>query len=225
MSLSFPASPTDGQLYQSWIFNAAKGVWAPNLAAQMVTSINGQKGDLGPTVVPGYGQLVRLSNQVVSSPVAFVAFTGITGAYDEYEIRFHSVRGGGDQNLMLGYSADNGATWNAGLTCTHASTIGASNGTPTGTGSGGAVGVLISPPIYNNSNVFGAHGFTRFSNPASSVFSKTFFGLATSISLGNIQYSGAFGGQVAAIFNAVRVICSGASNITDGNFSLYGVVK
>jgi hypothetical protein len=53
MSLSFPPSAINGQVYQGWVFDGEK--WNPNWASLFVTSVNNKSGALMPADVVGSG--------------------------------------------------------------------------------------------------------------------------------------------------------------------------
>ena len=89
MSLSFPVSPSTGQVYQQWQWNGT--AWVPATAAG-VTS----------------GNKVLLGSTVISAPVAAVNFfsPGFDGTYDQWELNIANAQGSAGGNLMLGFSSD-----------------------------------------------------------------------------------------------------------------------
>ena len=95
MSLSFPASPTVGQIYQNWQWSGT--AWVAT-GGSNVTS----------------GNRVLLARQTISSPVATVNFTNIDLSYDEHEIDalylLPTVTG---QYLWMRMSTDS-VNWDAG---------------------------------------------------------------------------------------------------------------
>lgn len=113
MSLQFPASPTNGQTFQGWIWNGQ--AWAPNVAAQFVTSINGKTGPLTFADVDAPGTRVLLNTQVISAPVANVDFvSGLSGSFDDYEVTITGLTLSVASLLALRMSVDGGATYLAG---------------------------------------------------------------------------------------------------------------
>src|SRR5262245_54647697 len=89
MSLSFPASPTVGQVSQYWKWDGA--AWGPVFGQPNVTSINGKSGVLTLNDTTGPGNRILLNRQTVSTPVAAIVFTGLDATYDEYVVESFGI--------------------------------------------------------------------------------------------------------------------------------------
>lgn len=229
MSLSFPASPTVGQTYQSWIWNGSS--WDANVAAQFVTSINGKSGSLTSADVAALGTRVPITSQVVSTPVASVAFTGLSAAYDIYEVDIIDFTPAADDNMILRVSTDNGATWdNTARYVWGYAFIAVSSTTSVFTGSGiGAVAQAIVGGQNTSAtpNMSTRLQFFRLSKTDGSRKQFLFQQPTLHPTSGDIYNygGGAYLPIVGVVVNGIRFSNLNAGNITRGTFNLYGIKK
>lgn len=111
MSLSFPPSAINGQVYQGWVFDGEK--WNPNWASLFVTSVNNKSGALMPADVVGAGNRVLLSIKTTTASVAsidtFYDFSQTT--YDQYEIDIYDLQTSADADNMFMRISTDGSTF------------------------------------------------------------------------------------------------------------------
>lgn len=166
----------------------------------------------------------------VGAAVAAVDFvTGITAAYDEYELHYQSVvPASSGARLQALVSVDAGASWlanyNGGINFTTAT-----GGTPSWYGAAGRSQMELVDGTFGVSSAAshgGTSGVLRIFSPANAVGHKlaTVLG-AAAISAGNAStVSGAWVAITTAAVNALRFKFD-TGNVSGGTFRLYGVRK
>jgi len=223
MSLSFPVSPSVGQVYQNWKWDGA--VWGPVFGQPNVTSINGKSGALTLNDTTGPGNRILLNRQTVSTPVAAIVFTGLDATYDEYVVESFGVTYAVADLLAMNISTDGGATWvQAGYG------IGFLQGY-TGGGAGGgnynymwAGGATLNAAIPANATL-------RLFRPAftgntSKYFRWSLSGALTSLGVVASEVVGGLAVPGTGAYNAIRFFgANGSNNFNAGTHSLYGVQK
>ena len=219
MSLSFPTSPTVGQIYQTWQWNGS--AWAPT-----------------GTAAPVSGQKVLLAQQTVTTPVASVVFTaaGMAGgglsnrAFDEFQL--DCINYGVDTNNIAPYlqvSTDGGTTWDASATYTNVfATITTSAINP---GGGNFTWWQLYAGLYfaaGASNV-AVTSTVRFWRPwdTTSVTTAQWKTGGTIYTPAAYILEGAgsrpLSGTSSTAFTALRLILSAAGNYSRGTFKLWGI--
>ena len=226
MSLSFPATPTLNQIYQGWIWNG--NAWDPNFGAKFVTSINGKSGALGPSDVPGVGNRVLLSSQIVipSAPAPQVTFVYnfATSPYEQFDIEVYDAQAAAAGNFAIQYSFD-GSTFLADANYYYASVYGLSTSNAPG-GGGTQVGTyLAAGSIFTGGMLMEAR--YRLTMPGTTDRNKVLAGIS-------VGYGGSglivthFGGTYAGAsqYQSLRGLrfATSSGNITRGVFNVYGIV-
>lgn len=213
MSLSFPASPSVGQVYQGWQWNGA--AWDPSYASQFVLSVNGQKGN-----VTGLPQLLATNNVVNAAQCQFIL---PVANYKRYQIRFDGmVLFTGGSNGIIQLSNNNGSSWDSALhydwTTTFASTTSANAST------NGSTGGVASNAVF----LFGALDMSASGSPGTGIVDFT----VGAFSEGVAQTYWRSGGSTSYVLctgwenpllsnpNAIRLVGT-LGNVTV-NASLYG---
>ena len=114
MSLSFPTSPTTGQIYQNWKWSGSS--WDPVFGNQFVTSYNGRTGAVVPVTTDATtGNRVLLATFTVTTALAYVtAFqNSFDGTYDHYEVEVQEwgMTTTGNDTPGFQVTTDGGTTW------------------------------------------------------------------------------------------------------------------
>lgn len=225
MSLSFPTTPSVGQVYQNWKWSGSS--WDPNPQAQFVTSFNGRKGDLvtAPTdAAPGNRVLIQQT--LVSTPVAAVDFFNAFTAYDQYEWEILSVSPASAGDIGLRVSFD-GSTFDLSAAYSYGGFYG------TASNVGGAIGqVAMTYAALSIGGLGSASGVPsdlriRGSMLATTDRCKLFYSMSQSYGSGAGNWasvnSAMNGGSLAAI-KGVRFFCTGG-NWVKGLFNMYGLTN
>jgi hypothetical protein len=234
MSLSFPASPSNGQTYQGWVFNGASGAWDPNVAARGVTTYNGRAGAVLPqTGDETAGNRVLLQSQRVSSAVAQLDFAAAGGldntAYDSFDLDIINIIGAAGALLNLRFSADHGATFDATNAYSWGYCLIFADSTAMTYSAGNAVAQMqLAAAGYPTTPItqFPSSFKVRFTQPWSTttrkmvLFDGNYWTTQYIRNVGFCQYS--IAGNLTPIINGVRVFYTG-QNIQAGLVNLYGI--
>lgn len=169
--------------------------------------------------------VVWIATQTASNS-ASITFTSIPSGYDQYILRFTLVVPAVNaQAIGIQLSANNGSPWlTSGYVWSSQQTNSSGGSTPQASASDSAIN--ITPAGVSNTAGLGMGGYIEFSNLTASG-SQTQYNFKTSYFQGTADVSESGGGRYSGgnnPFNAIRILAQlGASNITSGIFSLYGV--
>jgi len=210
MSLSFPASPSVGQVYQNWIWNGTS--WDSAVGV--------------PAAQPGAKVLLRID--IVSAPVAtvdwFTPASMFDGTYDELELHIYNVMPAAENSMQIRVSTDgstfDGAanyvnTWSGAVSSTGANTSGG------GAYPGLAVGNVIG--ITATTGFFGIYKFLLQPNTTRAA-QVLWQAMQQNASNAIGASGGGFYNQTATV-QGFRCVFTGAPNITRGTFKWYGIKK
>lgn len=234
MSLSFPASPTNGQIYQNWVWSSAVGAWQPNYAAGFVNSFNGRGGVV--TLQPSdntAGNRVLLMSQIVAptTPVALVNFIyTFTNAYDVYELDFHDFQNDtatGSTFLQCRFSTD-GSTFDTSANYYNIYSYAissASGGTNSAVGGQSFLYLTAAHASFGASSYTLGNGVVRLTMPWVTDRNKYLTYTAQSHAQAGVYWQSGVGywNNANAIKGISLFLTTG--NITRGVFNLYGRVK
>lgn len=197
--------------------NATVGVMSPQRVAQAVAA-----------QVPASG-LAFISQQTVTTPVASVDFTGLTGAYDEYLLEILNAVPTATSILNLRTSSNGGVAFDAGASDYKFTNILGSptDVTPGGAGAASRININGGAPISTSGVLGGASGSVRIVRPASTSEHTHFMytGESAAASNGLITLLNGAGARLSADdVDAVRLFFE-TGNIASGSFKLYGLRK
>lgn len=233
MSLSFPASPTNGQQYQNWTWNSSIGAWVPNYAAGFVTSFGGRAGAV--TLQPAdntSGQKILLSSQTVTTPVAsvqyFKDFT-VPPLYDQLEVEMIDVGMSADSGMYYSQSTD-GSTFDVSSNYNNNYLIAYGSSVSNAANTSGPTNFLMSSIIAGGMTIGGQNirAWTRKPWLNNSIKWWGIHALTWGTAAAPYpQYFGycSFGGTPGQLpIKGMRFQGSGA-NIIQGTFNIYGIVR
>jgi hypothetical protein len=233
MSLSFPASPSVGQIYQGFAWDGARWT-SPWGGGSLVNSFNGRTGAVTPqTGDETSGNKTLLATTVISTPVASVDFfSGFDGTYDQLELHYYDVAQAGavENGLGLRVSTD-GSTFDAGsfyfYSYSYTTPLTAITSSGGNLVAGIALGVgnpLASAPQRPSYNHVKIRPAPAGGNPFLSLF---FQGVLHNAAAGQDSFFGAgtYSPTVQAQSKGIRIYVVGANNLSRGTFKLYGIVK
>lgn len=236
MSLSFPASPSVGQIYQGWKWNGS--AWDPNLAAVLVGSFNGRSGAV--TFDPTdntTGNRVFISSQTIPAAVAQVNLLNVfSAAYRDYEIVLRSLiftAPGAGAYLAMRFSTNGGATWdmqaNYAFGLWYAQSANAAyygSQVSGGGGVGGGVGSVQLSVGLTGGLPYGFDGTVAIFDPRSAQSVKRFWYDTiphnSTNGVGRVTGGGAY--YNAAAVDSVALLPS-SGNIAGGIIEVYGIAK
>lgn len=225
MSLSFPASPSVGTVYQGWTWNGA--AWDPNYSSKFVTSYNGRVGAVMPNVADVQsGNRVLVASVVGASPVTNLGlFYNFTTAYDIYELEGYGVQFTVEGSLFMHVSVD-GSTFDASASYVDLLYfVGSSGNTVGGLGLAGQTYSQISTGHGSMAGVSLAVKL-QFIQPGRADIYKYFMGdCATHGS--TAVYRSAVGGAYLGNFSPLKGLqfYPGNGGNLIGTFNVYGIVK
>jgi hypothetical protein len=185
----------------------------------------------GSTAIQGVNQVpggrVQLSTQTVGAPVNQIVFTGLSSAYDEYEIHVIGARPASDSALIFQISEDGGANFISGIYY-----YGYTAGYATGTGNAsGAAGTASLPISAGNIAAFTGTGSTaayvtvHLFEPSAAMGHLVRIESSTHdpvVSITNMNLTGYW--STGNAYNAVRILFNGYQAVR-GKFVLYGIQK
>lgn len=176
------------------------------------------------TAVSG-GALVFISSATASSDTS-IEFTGISSAFDEYEVHLLNVIPVTDSTqLTFRTSTDGGSSFDSGASdYSHGTVHLSAASTVTGFSDTSASLILLSSDNGSAANELGTNGTLRLIRPSESTFTNvTFQGVRTNSSaiVGPFMTGGTR--LAAASVDAIQFFFSSGSNVESGLFALYGV--
>lgn len=188
-------------------------------------------GGRGPQGVPGTvqsGTRVLIQSQIISTPVASVAFTtGIDATYDEYVIDFFNVRPASEAQLNLNISQDGGATWKTDATYQISGYLVGSVGSPAWIQNGGVTVIVAALANISALTNAAASGLISFYRPTASEFHLFMIDSVNHSSSGSFSRYGGTGGYAGntLAFNGLRFSANGGPNLISGTFNLFGIKR
>ena len=183
-----------------------------------------------PPVTPLPGDRVKLSESVVSTPVAFVGVTGFTSTYDDYELVVMGFQPAVDDNITMRVSADNGATWDANANYVYGyafTSVSAPSSAFTGSGAAGVGQAILSGQVSAGATIL-ADLRMQFARPTVSGRRRYFKFWTASVhpTMGDFCcYGHAAYFNNAPSINALQIRTFNGNNIVGGRFILYGIAK
>jgi hypothetical protein len=228
MSLSFPTSPTTGQVYQGWVWDGA--AWGSPFGGAVVNTYNGRSGAVVPLAgdeTKGNRTLIMQKVVVPASPVASIdMFYNFTNQYDEYALDIYDLQATVSQNLNLFVSTD-GSTFLTDASYAYAMMYTGSTGGAVASGGGNAVsGISIGFTPLVSAGYLGA-SYTKFALPWTTDRYKYFLSESFTHASGAIyRYSqtGVYLG-INGLLPLKGLSIRTAGNITRAVANLYGIAK
>jgi hypothetical protein len=170
--------------------------------------------------------LIKISEQVVSSPVASVDFTtGIDGTYDEYELHIlKAINETDSTSPALRTSANAGGAWDAGAS-DYSRTYIQGTGSSVSANSANEAAITLANVLGSDTNEYGVSGIIRIVRPSVAQYCSMRWELSSQNTSGSNVYTIGSALRVAnAVVSGIRYLAS-SGNIESGTFRLYGVQK